>query len=220
MPTRPSLDRTRVLDAAVTLADGIGLEAMSMRRLADALGVTPMAPYKHVAHREALVDGMVEHIVRDIAPAPHGQPWKLALRARILSARDVMTTHPWAQAAVETRTSAGPAVLSYMDSLIDVMLGGGLSVDLVHHAMHALSTRMWGLTRDVLPTPALPADPAERERAVTALAATYPAIIRMATTASHAGAGCDADAEFAFALDLLLDGVERMHAHGWSSTGR
>ncbi|MBF0689555.1 MAG: TetR/AcrR family transcriptional regulator C-terminal domain-containing protein [Cellulomonas sp.] len=216
-PARPSLDRTRVLDAAVTLADGIGLEAMSMRRLADALEVTPMALYKHVAHREALVDGMVERIVRDIAPAPHGQPWKLALRTRILSARDVMTTHPWAQAAVETRTSAGPAVLSYMDSLIEVMLGGGLSVDLVHHAMHALSTRMWGLTRDVLPTPTLPADPAEREQAVTDLAATYPAIIRMATTASHAGAGCDADAEFAFALDLLLDGVERMHADGWSS---
>ena len=207
-----------MLDAAVALADEVGLEAMSMRRLADALGVTPMALYKHVAHREELVDGMVERIVAGIATPQEGQAWKQALRARILSARAVMTAHPWAQSAVETRTTAGPAVLAYMDSLMGLMFAGGLSADLVHHAMHALSTRMWGLTRDVLPTPALPADPAERSRVMADLAATYPAIVRMATTASHAGAGCDDDAEFAFALDILLDAVERLHVAGWSST--
>ena len=206
-----------MLDAAVALADETGLEAMSMRRLADALGVTPMALYKHVAHREELVDGMVERIVATIAAPQDGQTWKQALRTRILSARDVMTRHPWAQAAVETRTTAGPAVLGYMDSLMGLMFDGGLSADLVHHAMHALSTRMWGLTRDVLPTPTLPADPDDRARAMVGFAVTYPAIVRMATTASHAGAGCDADAEFVFALDILLDAVERLHLAGWSS---
>lgn len=218
--TRPSLDRTRVLDAAVALADETGLDAMSMRRLADGLGVTPMALYKHVAHREELVDGMVERIVATIAAPQDGQTWKQALRTRILSARDVMTRHPWAQAAVETRTTAGPAVLGYMDSLMGLMFDGGLSADLVHHAMHALSTRMWGLTRDVLPTPTLPADPDDRARAMAGFADTYPAIVRMATTAQHAGAGCDADAEFAFALDILLDAFERMHADGWSPASR
>ena len=215
-PARPTLDRTRVLDAAVALADESGLEGMSMRRLADVLGVTPMALYKHVAHREELVDGMVERVVAGIDPAPAGEPWRDALRTRILSARAVMTRHGWAQAAVETRTAAGPAVLAYMDSLMRVMFDGGLSPDLVHHAMHALSTRMWGLTRDVLPTPAVPADPAERERFLAGFTGTYPAIVRLATTASHAGDGCDADAEFAFALDLLLDGLERLHATGWT----
>ena len=207
-----------MLDAAVALADEVGLEAMSMRRLADALGVTPMALYKHVRHREELVDGMVERIVAGIATPHDGQSWRQALRARILSARAVMTAHPWAQSAVETRTTAGPAVLAYMDSLMGIMFAGGLSADLVHHAMHALSTRMWGLTRDVLPTPALPQEPTERARAMTDLAATYPAIVRMATTASHAGAGCDDDAEFVFALDILLDAFERLHVDGWSST--
>ncbi len=217
---RPALDRGRVLDAAVELADEIGLEAMSMRRLADALGVTPMALYKHVEHREELVDGMVERIVSGIATPGAEQPWKEALRTRILSARSVMTAHPWAQSAVETRTTAGPAVLAYMDSLMDVMFRGGFSADLVHHAMHALSTRMWGFTRDVLPTPTVPDDPDERARAMAGFAVTYPAIVRMATTAPHAGAGCDADAELVFALDLLLDGFERLHADGWSSGGR
>lgn len=219
-PPRPSLDRTRVLDAAVALADEIGLDAMSMRRLADTLEVTPMALYKHVANREELIDGMVERVVVSIAAPADGQEWTQALRTRILSARDAMTRHAWAQAAVETRTTAGPAVLAYLDSLMGVMFDAGLSPDLVHHAMHALSTRMWGLTRDVLPTPTLPTDPDEHARALAGFAATYPAIVRMATTAQHAGAGCDADAEFVFALDILLDAFAAKHAAGWSPGAR
>lgn len=217
---RATLDHDRVLDAAVALADEIGLDAMSMRRLADALRVTPMALYKHVANRERLLDAMVERIVSDIAAPAPGRPWKQAVRARILSARAVMTAHPWAQAAVESRTAAGPAVLRHMDALMDDMFRGGLSADLVHHAMHALSTRMWGFTRDVLPTPTLPADPDERARAMAGFAVTYPAIVRMATTASHAGAACDDDAELTFALDVLLDAFERLHHGGWTPAVR
>jgi len=216
---RRALDRERVLDAAIALADEAGLEATSMRRVADALGVTAMALYKHVANREQLIDGMLDRLVLSIEIPAAGLGWKDALRARIRSARAVMTAHPWAQTAIETRTKASPTVLAYMDSLIAILFEGGLSPDLVHHAMHALSTRMWGITRDVLPTPAVPDDPAERARAMTGFAASYPAIVRMATTAPHAGEACDDDAEFAFALDILLDGFQRLHAAGWTSGG-
>nr|WP_156609903.1 TetR/AcrR family transcriptional regulator [Auraticoccus cholistanensis] len=211
------MDRDRVLDAATALADEVGLEATSMRRVADALGVTAMALYKHVANREELIDGMLDRLVVSIDVPADGLAWQQALRARIRSARAVMQAHPWAQAAIETRATASPTVLAYMDSLMAVMFDGGLSADLVHHAMHALSTRMWGITRDVLPTPEAPADPALRAHAMSEFAAAYPAIVRMATTAPHAGAGCDDDAEFAFALDLLVDGIARLHEQGWSS---
>ncbi|QEE62673.1 TetR/AcrR family transcriptional regulator [Salinibacterium sp. dk2585] len=214
---RRPLDRERVLHAAAALADEVGLEATSMRRVADALGVTAMALYKHVANREELIDGMLDRLVASIAVPADGLPWQQALRARIRSARAVMDAHPWAQAAIETRAAASPTVLAYMDSLMAIMFDGGLSADLVHHAMHALSTRMWGITRDVLPTPAIPADPDLRARAMTEFAAAYPAIVRMATSTPHAGAGCDDDAEFAFALDLLIDGFARLHEEGWSS---
>ena len=83
--------------------------------------------------------------------------------------------------------------------------------------MHTLSTRMWGFTRDVMPTPTAPDDPAERAAALNSFLAAYPAIARMMTTAPHAGQGCDDDEEFAFALDLLLDGVQRRHEAGWTS---
>ncbi len=218
-PPRRALDASRITAAAVTIADADGLDAVSMRRLADSLGVTPMALYKHVGNREQLIDAMVDGLVAAIPTPERSRGWKRALRARILAARSALGTHPWARDAIETRTFASPTVLAYMNSLMAVMFDGGLSADLVHHTMHALSTRMWGFTRDVMPTPTVPDDPAERAAALSSFAATYPAIIRMATTAPHAGADCDDDAEFAFALELILDGIEQRHDRGWSSVG-
>ena len=139
------------------------------------------------------------------------------MRGRILAAREALRTHPWAQDAIESRTEASPVVLAYLDSLMRAMFDGGLSADLVHHGMHALSTRMWGFTRDVMPMPTAPADPAARAAAIGAFFTAYPSIGRMSTTAPHAGDGCDDDAEFAFALDLLLEGLAARHASGWTS---
>ncbi|MFT4258501.1 TetR/AcrR family transcriptional regulator [Microbacterium sp.] len=214
--SRTPLDRLRVIDAAIALADDDGLDATTMRRLADRLEVTPMALYKHVGSREDLIDGMVDRLVGALPPASaSSEHWQTALTARIIAARAALGVHPWAQDAIETRTLASPVVLGYMDSLMEIMFAGGLSADLVHHGMHALSTRMWGFTRDVMPTPAVPDDPAARDAALAAFQSAFPAIVRMATTASHAGSSCDDDAEFRFALDLLLDGLERRRAAGW-----
>ena len=206
-----------MLDAAAALADEVGLEATSMRRVADALGVTAMALYKHIANREELIDGMLDRLVASIEVPADGLPWEQGLRTSIRSARAIMGAHPWAQSAIETRATASPAVLAYMDSLMAIMFDGGLSAELVHHAMHALSTRMWGITRDVLPTPTIPEDPDLRARAMSQFAVTYPAIVRMATTAPNAGVACDGDAEFAFALDILIDGFARLHEQEWTS---
>lgn len=217
---RRPLDRDQVVAAAVAFADEHGLEATTMRRLAQAIGVTPMALYKHVSHREQLIDEMVDRIVRDIPPIAAGDgegDWTAAVRARILRARRALMSHPWAQDAIETRTVASSEVLRYMDGLMRTMFDGGLSADLVHHGMHALSTRMWGFTRDVMPMPSPPEGADARAAAIADFFATYPAIGRMATTAPHAGEGCDDDAEFDFALDLLLAGLQRRHADGWTS---
>lgn len=213
---RGTLDRTRVVAAAIALADEQGFAALSMRRLAETLAVTPMALYKHVANREQLVDEMIDRLLADLPTPPPAGPWKRALRTRILHTRRALAAHGWAREAIETRTTAGPGVLAYLDSLMATMFAGGLTPHLVHQAMHALSTRMWGFTRDVVPTPRLPDEPDARERVLADAAATYPSIARMAGAVTSSGGGCDADAEFAFALDLILDGVERRHRAGWT----
>ena len=146
---RTPLNRARVLEAAVALADEVGLEALSMRRLAEALGVVPMALYKHVANKDELLDGMVDAVIGEIAAVVPGAGWKDAVRLRVLSARQALLRHPWARQALETRTNRTPAVLKYTDEVIGMFLAGGFSVDLTHHVMHALGSRMWGFTQEL-----------------------------------------------------------------------
>lgn len=219
---RAPLSRERVLHAAVALADEAGVESLSMRKLSQKLDVVPMALYKHVANKEELLDGMVEVIVSEIDTRVRDENWKESVRLRILSAREAMLRHRWASQVIESRTHAPPVVLEYMDSLIRLFRAGGLSTDLTHHVMHALGSRMWGFTQEVFPTPPPPADPEERAALFHQVAAQYPYIIEIATAGSHeqetaVGTGCDDQFEFEFALDLLLDGFERLHQQNWTS---
>ena len=219
---RAPLSREVVLRSAVALADHAGIEAVSMRNLAQGLGVVPMALYKHVAHKEELLDGMVDVVVAEIDPPTQGASWKDTIRQRILSARQVQLRHPWVSQMIKSRTQATPIVLDYMNSLIGTFRAGGFSADLTHHVMHALGSRMWGFTLEVFPTTP-PEDPDLRAAMLRQLAATYPHFSEVAMPGAHDGAatishGCNGQLEFEFGLDVLLDGFERLHQQGWNST--
>src|SRR6476659_4320741 len=109
--TRAPLSRERILRTAVALADLGGVEAASMRKIAQELGVVPMALYKHVAGKDELLDGMIDVVVGDIVrAASDGVDWRPALRQRILSARRVLSRHPWASRVMESRTEPTPTV--------------------------------------------------------------------------------------------------------------
>lgn len=237
---RAPLDRGRVLAAAVAAADSGGLDSVSMRGLASELGVVPMALYKHVADKGDLVDGMVDAVVADYA-ADYADPraeagarsrgfdaadWRSAVRGRILAARRTLGAHPWLRSAIETRTRRTPAVLAHMDSVAGELIAAGLSIDLAHHAMHALGHRIWGFSPEAFDEPpaadAAPAPvptPEEQEAMMREMVSRYPhvaAIAREAATRDPSGA-CDGDAEFEFTLDLLLDAIQRLHESGWQS---
>lgn len=214
---RVPLNRQRVLNAAVALADEAGIEAVSMRRLAQELGVVPMAPYKHVANKEELLDGMVDVVVAQIDPPDPALAWKAAVRARILSARQVLIRHRWARRLMESRATPTPVVLGYMDSMIAMLIAGGLSVDLTHHGLHALGSRIFGFTQELY-TDSSSAEPMPPE-AAEQLAKTYPHIAAVVAARPHdassvVGSGCDDQFEFEFALDVLLDGLEARRAAG------
>lgn len=226
---RVRLSRDRVLTAAVSLADDIGIGELSMRRLAQELEVVPMALYKHVANKDELLDGMVDVIVREIDPPVDGPAWRDVVRRRILSARSVLQRHQWARQVLETRTNKTPGVLAYMDSFIGIFLDRGFSVDLTHHVMHAIGSRMWGFTQELFAEPAdqseasaAEADGAAQQAMLEEMSRRYPNVLRIAMASSHdeggvVGQGCDDQFEFEFALDLLLNGIERLHAEGWTS---
>jgi AcrR family transcriptional regulator len=178
----------RVVQAAVALADAEGapVATISMRKVAGALGVVPMALYKHVVDKDDLVDGMVDAVVGEFGSPRPGSGWKRAVRTQVLAARRVLQRHPWARHAIETRTKRTPAVLAYMDAIADLFRAGGFSDDLTHHVMHVLGNRIWGFSPELFAAPA-------------------------------GGERCDEQFEFEFALDLLLDGFERLHDAGWTS---
>ena len=215
---RTPLNRERVLAAAVELADREGVEGLSMRRLAAELGVVPMALYKHVANKDELLDGMIDVVVTEIDPPRTDTDWKTAVRERILSARRMLLRHPWASRVMESRTRPTMTVMAYMDSMIGMFIAGGFSIDLIHHVMHAMGSRLMGFTQEMFNDQSDEEQPFQPEM-LEQLQTVFPSIYELYLTVNHedesiVGPGCDDQFEFEFALDLMLDGIERLQNAG------
>jgi AcrR family transcriptional regulator len=118
------LDRDAVLQAGLALADEAGLAAVTLRRLADRLAVTPMALYRHVAGKDDLLDGMADLLYAELdVPEPTGGWWEeLAALAR--STRRVLLAHPSA-APLFSRPLAGPSSLRLGDALLETLQRAG-----------------------------------------------------------------------------------------------
>ena len=223
---RLPVTKERVFRAAIVVADAGGIESLTMRKVADELDVEPMSLYYHVANKAAILDGVVETLVGDIEdalarldPLPDTTDWKTALRRRILTARDVMLRHRWAPALFESRTDVGPAMMRYYDGVLGHLRHGKFSFDLAHHALHVLGSRVLGFTQELFESGNEGADE-ESMAVLETMADQLPNITQMMLEiAPHAGDDpdstlgfCDDQVEFEFALDLILDGLERVRA--------
>lgn len=157
---------------------------------------------------------MIDIVIGEVDPPVSDAGWKSAIRQRILSARRSLLRHPWASGVIESRENPSPAMLAYIDSMIGMFRAGGFSIDLTHHALHALSSRLVGFTPQVLDdSQAL--DPQALEALVRQMKGRYPHAAELAQAVYHddatvVGQGCDDQFEFEFALDLLLDGLDRL----------
>ncbi|MFT3877554.1 MAG: TetR/AcrR family transcriptional regulator C-terminal domain-containing protein [Propioniciclava sp.] len=223
MSTRRRLDRASVLRAAVAFADAHGLDSLTMRALADTLGVVPMALYKHVSDKDDLIGGMVDLVITDYPEPPAGRGWRDRVRSRVMTARAALGAHAWLRAAIGARRRRTETVLAHMNAVAGDFIEDGFSADLTHYAMHALGTRIWGYSEEAFdeeasaPPGSTDAVDASAE-VVRAMAARFPHIVAIATDAAARNpAGCDIHDEFEFTLDLLLDAIERLHASEWVS---
>lgn len=224
---RSPLNRERILTAAVAVADDGGLDALTMRALADALDVEAMSLYYHVANKEALLDGVAEMVVEEILDEVEGLPgatgpgdWRQAMRSRVLRAREVMLRHKWAPWVLESRTTMNVAVLRYYHGLLEIFRAGGMSYDLAHHAMHALGSRALGFSQELFnPAPGTD-DEAVSNELFAQLAPEIPLFIEFMEAIAHDDpedqtlGWCDDKSEFEFALDLMLDGLDRLRIAG------
>lgn len=213
-PQRTPLNRERILQAALDVADQRGLEALSMRKLAQSLGVKAMSLYNHVANREEIIDGLVDHVVGEIELPAIGEPWKIAMRRRAIAAHAVLLKHPWATLAMMSRMNVGPAMLRYFDVSLGCLLEAGFSLEMADHAYNAIDSHIYGFTLQELNFPIAAADYSATAAEYLSLlpAETHPYAHRLACHVI--GGGYDGVHDFEFGLNLILDGLAQLQNEG------
>lgn len=217
----PTLSRERVLDVAVAYADANGLAGLTMRAVADRLGVEAMSLYHYLPGKDHLLDGLVDQVMVEVEeevaaiPTAGGAGWRQDLRDRFLAARRVMVRHPWAPGLIGSRTAIPPRVYVHYEAVLATMVGAGFSYALAHKAIHALGTMVLGFVQELFVPDAEGADLSQQE--LSRLAEQLPHTTAMVSSEIHDHDGdllgwCDSQAEFEFTIELLLDGLEARRA--------
>ena len=208
---RTPLNRERVVRAAVAFADDAGLEALSMRKLGQRLGVEAMSLYNHVANKDDLLDGMIDVVFAEIDLPATDAGWRTAMRQRAGAVREALARHPWATGLMELRTKPGPASLRHHEAVLDCLRHAGFSVQDATHAYWILDSYIYGFAIQEASLPfGTPEELAEMAEIVLPQvpAAEYPRLNEAA--AASLEAHYDYTDEFEFGLDLILDGLERL----------
>ncbi len=209
--TRKPLTGARVLQAAVARADEAGLEAFSMRGLAQELGVVPMALYKHVANKDQLLDGMVDIVFGEIELPSGDLDWRSAMRRRAISTREALKRHSWAIGMMESR-HPGPANLRNHNAVMGCLREAGFPFEIAVHAYSVQDAYIYGFALQELDLAFETADSAgeaaQRRAETVGALDTYPYLAEIAMKLPESG--YDSDVEFVWGLDLILDGLEQL----------
>jgi len=211
---REPLTRTRILDAALELADEGGVDAISMRKLGNRLGVEAMSLYNHIANKDEILDGLIETVLGEIDTPSVDDDWKDGMRRRATSAREVFRRHPWAMEVVERHSqSTSPQRLAYHDEILGVLRNAGYDDRFAMRTFSILDAYIFGF---ILQELSLSFDDDAGLQEVGAdlmrqMAESYPHLTQV--TANAMAQGYDQAEEFRFGLDLILDALERQRDH-------
>jgi len=210
---RPKLTEERVIASAMRIADKEGLDALSMRRLAQSLRVEAMSLYNHFANKEAILDALVEQVFRLIFVPEVGTAWQTAMHARAVSARKALLLHPWAAALSESRSTSGPIRLRLCNAVLAVLLEAEFSMELAQSAFVTLDSYIYGFALQQANWPFLPE---QRQQALESFIehTNLEAYPHVSAIAEHAKSSPEVgtsiyDRQFEFGLALILEGLER-----------
>jgi AcrR family transcriptional regulator len=206
-----SLTRENILQEAVRLVDKNGIDALSMRKLGQQLGVEAMSLYNHIANKDDLLDGIVDKVIVEIDLPTLGMDWREAMRLRAFSAREVFAKHPWAPMLIDSRVSGGMGRLRYFEAVIGTLRRAGFTIELAVRAFSLIDSYIYGFGRQSLNSSANDGgSPQEAEAFLEALPVEqFPYLAEMASTFTS-NAGYDEAADFEFGLNLILDGLQRV----------
>ncbi|MBF6327558.1 TetR/AcrR family transcriptional regulator C-terminal domain-containing protein [Nocardia transvalensis] len=207
------LTRDRVLAVAVELADEKGVSALTMRALAERLGVEAMSLYHHVRNKDDILDGMVDAVFAEIDTPAESFDWRTAMRQRAVSLRAVLIRHPWAIALMDSRADPGPATLRHHEWMLATLRTAGFSLRMAAHAFSVLDSYIYGFVQQEANLPF--ADAAGLEEVAAGIVPNLPAgefpYMTEMITELVLRPGYSYGAEFDYGLDLILDGLERVY---------
>ncbi|WP_369166475.1 TetR/AcrR family transcriptional regulator [Streptomyces sp. R28] len=212
-PNRPvpaPLNRERIVRAAIQLADADGLDAVSLRKVATALGVGPMRLYSYIAGKEELLDLMVDAAYAEIRPV--GDDWREVLRSLAETTRQAAHEHEWLADLLGGRPQLGPHALARGEAVVAAL--DGIDVDDIMPVVTAVDAYVIGaVRREIAERRAERATGMDEKRWQASLGpylertfatGRFPAL----ATVVHDAAHLDADHTFRIGLDFLLDGIE------------
>lgn len=212
---RVPLTRERVFQGAMTLADEVGMEGFTLRKLATWIDVKPMTIYHYVKNKNEIIDGMVDLVFEEIGLPPTDIHWKESMRSRARSVRAVLAQHPWATVLLESRTNPGSATLRHHDAVLGCLRRGGLSITMTAHTYAIIDSFLYGFALQEANLPATEGEAmAELAQGISVLFDTgqYPYLAEL-TTEHVLQPDYDFGDEFEFGLNLILDGIEAADTH-------
>jgi AcrR family transcriptional regulator len=213
--TRAPLNRDRILDAALRLADEGGIESLSMRKLGQALGVEAMSLYNHVANKDDVIRGIVERVAFEIEPPSFSEEWDVSIRKSVMSAHDALQRHKWACGLMMSPGHIVPERIRYMNLLLGRLREAGFLPELVYHAYHVLDAHIFGFSLWLTGHSLAGADLANlaKQFMQSFPSDEYPHVAEHVEQHLTDGPHKSVSA-FEFALDLILDGLKRMREAG------
>jgi AcrR family transcriptional regulator len=209
---RLPLSRDRILHAALELADEGGIESLTMRKLAQALGFEAMSLYNHVANKDDVLDGILDLVLAESEPPSPAGDWDAAIRTSAISVHEALRRHPWSCTLLMSPEHARPARARYMDLLLGRLRGAGFSAETTYYVYHVLDGHIFGFslweTSHTYTAEEVSNFKATFEETITADA--YPYLHEHAQQHFSEGPQSEVRA-FEFGLDLLLDGLKKTH---------
>lgn len=208
---RKPLNRDRVLEAAIALADAEGIGALTMRRLGRNLAVQGMALYNHVANKEDLLDGMLDRVAAEIELPGMGLDWRDHARRRALSAHAAFLRHPWSAALWTASINLGPARMRYLDSALRNLREAGFPPDLLDLTFHTIENHILGHALQAL---GFSLDHDQMQQMGESFLRSFPVekYPDLAAHIRHHVERQDTGDGFQFGLDLILDGLEQLRS--------
>lgn len=212
MPRRPQtgLNKSRIVDAAMTVADRMGTGSLTIRQIAAELDVSPMGIYHYVADKEAILDAMVDRVFAEIGLPVIGAPWRTEMERRAHSARRALGRHPWAITLMDSRTTPGLETIRHNDAVSGCLRAAGMSIPLTAHVAAALDTVIFGFAVQEAALPFGADDVAAVAGGIIdhIPADEFPHLAEMAT--NHVLVpGYDFGDEFDYILEMVLDALEQ-----------